>query len=158
MVLSDTFDGGFGPNWISAHPDAEWSPDGQILLRADGGTGAMMTTENLGSRTKGYLTLRLKFSALPVSFEEGEGFVVEYEAGKGWVEAKRFASGTDLVNGVPLRAIVELREAGTGTWPDLFGGEAFMVRIRAIGSMSADYVYIDNVVLEGKEPSPSLRR
>ena len=85
-------------------------------------------------------SLELSFSYFPFSMEAGDRFHVEVDSGSGYQTYQTYVSGTDFTN-------QELTTANISIPSSLLSGNT-SVRFRSQGDEIADYIILDDIVLE----------
>ncbi len=94
--------------------------------------------------TTGYTGITLSFKLAAYSLESGEYAVVQYNTGSGWVEAGRRSDTQDT--GAYQSFSVTLPAAAANN-------ANFQIRLYTYGNSSADYGYLDDIVITGTAQS-----
>lgn len=146
IVLSDTFEDGFGSNWFSAGSDArtysgELAPEGNasILLRDDSAT-SIMTSRRI--RLNNSNEVNVTFSYRAVSFDNSnEGFFLEIslDGGSSWSTIGYWNLNDEFENNTLMHDSITVHNTS------LTNNIKF--RFRADASGNKDYLYIDNVII-----------
>ncbi len=94
--------------------------------------------------TTGYTSITLAFKLAAYSLETGEYTVVQYNTGSGWVEAGR---RNDVQDTGAFQSFSVTLPAAAANNPN------FQIRLYTYGNSSADYGYLDDIVVKGTPAS-----
>ncbi len=130
-------DGGASARLLNS---ATFSPSGRYCFYVQGndGSGSSLFSNDLDLSAS--TALELTFTLFPYSMESGDRFHVEVDNGSGYQTLRTYVSGSDLAN--------ETVTTETLTIPGSMLSASTSLRFRAEGNQAADYVMIDDVILE----------
>ncbi len=146
-LLASYFETG-NDGWVSGGGDAgrvrssrSYEGDYSFLIRDNSGAASSMITAR-GYDLRGARSAELKLYFQASQMENGEDFLVEYNAGSSWQTAARYVTGTDFNNGTYYSATVALS-------PNDFSFTSnAKFRIRCDASVDNDAVYVDQVTIK----------
>jgi GH35 family endo-1,4-beta-xylanase len=151
-LTNDDFESGWG-NWLDGGADALLSSINAIGAQCMNLQDDTATSESelaVALDLTGYTHLRIAFTYLPVSMENGEDFWVRFSAdgGVNWSTIKAFVSGADFSNDVREYPVLTIdRETYNFT-------SNVKIKFECDASGNADDVYIDDVIISGFIPAP----
>ena len=127
---------------------ANFSPSGDFsfYVQSDNGVSSSLYSNDLDFSKSS--SVELSFSFFPFSMENGDRFHVEVKTGSSYQTIKTFVTGVDFTNEVVRTESIVI--------PEAFLTKTTSLRFRAEGDQSADYVVLDDIVIEECRTTSSL--
>jgi hypothetical protein len=156
----EDFENGFG-SFSSAGPDATINfddfKDGAASLRIRDNSDSSVATTTTTYDVSAYSELEIEFFYLARNMETGRRFVLDFNDGNGWEEARDFVRDIDFFTNNMWFNVTVLFNFENGYWnvdgvPFVHAAfkSSFQFRFRCDGDKNNDRIFIDNVTFQGK--------
>jgi hypothetical protein len=145
VISSANFESGTAPYTLGgtdASRVASNASSGSYSIRIRDNTNTSYFTTTTGMNLAGKTQLRIQYSMIAASMENGEDYWVQVQVNGGaWTTVASFAAGTGFTNGVRQARDIQVNLSGTTN---------VKVRFRNDASADDDHVFIDDVVISAR--------
>lgn len=150
VLSSDGFESSYG-NWNDGGSDcartSTYAESGNRSIRLRDNTNSSVLTSDPYNLT-GFSEVTISFDYLSRLMENGEDFWLQANVGGGYQTLVTWVAGTDFTNSNTNWTAETVTITGTFSSSTRF-------RFRCDASANSDYIYLDNIVVEGCQPNNS---